>query len=103
MVDHCLGVVFYPVIPAGSWAAITEFKLKRLAPVSHRVCVAVVEIIALEKRSGVGRIDISNDGSAVRAAQGTVTVVRPTTGVDVSAKVSIPLTALAARFARLRR
>ena len=25
MVDHCLGVVFYPVIPGGSWVATTEF------------------------------------------------------------------------------
>lgn len=80
MVDHCLGVVFYPVIPAGSWVATTEFKLNLLAPVSQGVCVAVAEIIALGKRSGVARIDISNDGRAVCAAQGTVTVVRPTTG-----------------------
>lgn len=34
MVDHCLGVVFYPVIPAGSWVATTEFKLNLLQPVS---------------------------------------------------------------------
>ncbi len=26
MVDHCLGVVFYPVIPAGSWVATTGFQ-----------------------------------------------------------------------------
>lgn len=77
MVDHCLGVVFYPVIPAGSWFATTEFKLNLLQPVSSGVCVAVTEIIALGKRSGVARIDITNDGRAVCAAQGTVTVVSP--------------------------
>ncbi|OCB56694.1 phenylacetic acid degradation protein, partial [Mycobacterium malmoense] len=77
MVDHCLGVVFYPVIPAGSWVATTEFKLNLLQPVSSGVCVAVTEIIALGKRSGVARIDITNDGRAVCAAQGTVTVVSP--------------------------
>lgn len=80
MVDHCLGVVFYPVIPAGSWVATTEFKLNLLAPVSRGMCVAVTEIIALGKRSGVARIDITNDGRAVCAAQGTVTVVNPATG-----------------------
>ena len=77
MVDHCLGVVFYPVIPAGSWVATTEFKLNLLQPVSRGVCVAVTEIISLGKRSGVARIDITNDGRPVCAAQGTVTVVSP--------------------------
>ncbi|BBZ08356.1 putative phenylacetic acid degradation-related protein [Mycolicibacterium doricum] len=75
MVDHCLGVVFYPVIPPGSWVATTEFKLNLLRPVSSGVCVALTEIIALGKRSGVARIDITNAGRAVCAAQGTVTVV----------------------------
>lgn len=75
MVDHCLGVVFYPVIPPGSWVATTEFKLNLLRPVSSGVCVAVTEIIALGKRSGVARIDITNAERAVCAAQGTVTVV----------------------------
>ncbi|MGA5462345.1 PaaI family thioesterase [Mycobacterium sp. NPDC050041] len=75
MVDHCLGVVFYPVIPTGSWVATTEFKLNLLRPVSSGVCVAVTDIIALGKRSGVARIDITNMGRPVCAAQGTVTVV----------------------------
>ncbi len=75
MVDHCLGVVFYPVIPPGSWVATTEFKLNLLRPVSSGVCVAVTDIIALGKRSGVARIDITNTGRPVCAAQGTVTVV----------------------------
>ena len=60
MVDHCLGVVFYPVIPGGSWVATTEFKLNLLRPVSSGVCVAVTDIVSLGKRSGVARIDISN-------------------------------------------
>jgi uncharacterized protein (TIGR00369 family) len=78
MVDHCLGVVFYPVIPAGSWVATTEFKLNLLRPVSSGVCVAVADIVSLGKRSGVARIDITNDGNAVCAAQGTVTIVSTT-------------------------
>ena len=78
-VDHCLGVVFYPVIPKGAWVATTEFKLNLLKPVSSGVCVAVAEIISLTKRSGVARIDITNDDKAVCAAQGTVTIVLPRT------------------------
>lgn len=75
MVDHCLGVVFYPVIPTGAWVATTEFKLNLLKPVSSGTCIATTEIIALGRRSGVARIDITNDGNAVCAAQGTVTIV----------------------------
>ena len=75
MVDHCLGVVFYPVIPAGSWVATTEFKLNLLRPVSSGVCVAIADIVSLGKRSGVARIDITNGHKAVCAAQGTVTIV----------------------------
>lgn len=76
-VDHCLGVVFYPLIPRGAWVATTEFKLNLLKPVSSGVCTGVAEVIALTKRSGVARIDISNSDNAVCAAQGTVTIVLP--------------------------
>ena len=78
MVDHCLGVVFYPVIAPGSWVETTEFKLNLLRPVSDGECIAVTDIVSLAKRSGVARIDITNDGALVCAAQGTVTVVAPT-------------------------
>ena len=78
-VDHCLGVVFYPVIPKGAWVATTEFKLNLLRPVSGGVCVATADIISLSRRSGVARIDITNGGAAVCAAQGTVTIVAPKT------------------------
>ena len=57
--------------------ATTEFKLNLLRPVSSGVCVAVAEIISLTKRSGVARIDITNNDKAVCAAQGTVTIVLP--------------------------
>ncbi len=75
MVDHCLGVVFYPVIPTGCWVATTEFKINLLRPVTAGVCIATADIIALTRRSGVARIDITNDGRPVCAAQGTVTIV----------------------------
>ena len=38
--DHCLGVVLYPVMPPGSWAATTEFKVNYLKPVSGGICRA---------------------------------------------------------------
>lgn len=77
MVDHCLGVVFYPVMPAGCWVATTEFKVNLVRPVSGGVCVAVADIISLGKRSGIARIDITNSGMLVCAAQGTITVMPP--------------------------
>ena len=76
-VDHCLGVVFYPLIPRGAWVATTEFKLNLLRPVSGGTCVAVAEVVALPQRSGVARIDISNESKGACAAQGTVTIVLP--------------------------
>jgi 1,4-dihydroxy-2-naphthoyl-CoA hydrolase len=78
-VDHCLGVVFYPVIPKGAWVATTEFKLNLIKPVSAGICQATAQVLALAKRSGVARIDIVNDDQLVCAAQGTVTVVLPKT------------------------
>lgn len=76
-VDHCLGVVFYPSIPRGAWVATTEFKLNLLKAVTGGTCVAEATIIAQSKRQGVARIEVTNDGNLVCAAQGTVTIVAP--------------------------
>ena len=78
-VDHCLGIVFYPVIPKGAWVATTEFKLNLIKPVSAGICQATTRVLALAKRSGVARIDVVNDDRLVCAAQGTVTIVLPKT------------------------
>ncbi|MDH3707879.1 MAG: PaaI family thioesterase [Acidimicrobiia bacterium] len=78
-VDHCLGVVFYPVIPAGAWVATTEFKLNLLRAVTDGTCVATTEILSLTRRTGVARVDVTNVGQLVCAAQGTVTIVPPRT------------------------
>jgi 1,4-dihydroxy-2-naphthoyl-CoA hydrolase len=75
--DHVLGVVMYPVMPSGSWAATTEFKLNLLAPVSTGTCRATSEIIAMTKRMAVVRIEVENEGRLVAAAQGTCTIVAP--------------------------
>ena len=75
--DHVLGVVMYPVMPSGFWAATTEFKVNLVAPVTHGVCKATSEIVALTKRMSVVRIEIENEGRLVALAQGTCSIVAP--------------------------
>ena len=77
MCDHVLGVVMYPVMPSGYWAATTEFKINLLAPVTGGTCVATAEIISMSKRLAVLRVEIENDGRMVAVAQGTTTIVAP--------------------------
>jgi uncharacterized protein (TIGR00369 family) len=75
--DHVLGTVMYPVMPQGSWAATTEFKINLIAPVTKGVCRANAEIIAMTRRMAVVRIEVENEGRLVAAAQGTCTIVAP--------------------------
>ena len=77
MCDHVLGVVMYPVMPPGYWAATTEFKINLLAPVTTGVCTATSEIVAMTKRMSVVRIQIENEDRLVALAQGTCTIVAP--------------------------
>lgn len=77
MCDHVLGVVMYPVMPDGYWAATTEFKINLLAPVTGGTCVATAEIVSMSKRLAVVRVDVENDGRPVAVAQGTCTIVAP--------------------------
>jgi uncharacterized protein (TIGR00369 family) len=80
LVDHCLGVIMYPVMPPGYWAATTEFKLNLLAPVTGGLCVATAEIRAMSRRLAVVGITVENDDRLVALAQGTCTIVAPKTG-----------------------
>ena len=75
--DHVLGMVMYPVMADGYWAATTEFKINLLAPVTGGTCVATAEIISMSRRLAVVRIDVENEGRAVAVAQGTCTIVAP--------------------------
>lgn len=77
LVDHCLGVVMYPVMPPGYWAATTEFKLNLLAPVSGGLCVATAEIRNMSRRLAVVGISVENEDRLVALAQGTCTIVAP--------------------------
>ena len=74
LTDHALGAVLYTVMEPGSWAATTEFKLNLIAPVRAGILHAEADIIAMTKRTAVVRVDITNDGRAVGAAQGTVSI-----------------------------
>ena len=77
LADHVLGAVLYPLIPRGAWAATTELKLNFLAPIRSGVLQARSEVISLTTRTAVVRIDATNDGRLVGAAQGTVTINAP--------------------------
>ena len=77
LADHVLGAVLYPLIPRGAWAATTELKLNFLAPIRTGVLRARSEVISLTRRTAVVRIDATNEGRLVGAAQGTVTISTP--------------------------
>jgi uncharacterized protein (TIGR00369 family) len=77
LVDHCLGVIMYPVMAPGSWAATTEFKINLLAPVSGGMCVATAEIRSISRRLAVVAISVENADRLVALAQGTCTIVGP--------------------------
>tara|TARA_B100001964_G_scaffold101709_1_gene113704 strand:+ start:1294 stop:1746 length:453 start_codon:yes stop_codon:yes gene_type:complete len=72
--DHCLGLVLYPVMAPGSWAATTEFKVNYLRPVSGGRCRATAEIRSMTKRSAVVTIEVENEDRMVALAQGTCTI-----------------------------
>jgi uncharacterized protein (TIGR00369 family) len=89
LVDHCLGVILYPVMGEGYWAATTEFKVNYLAPVSGGRVRATGEIASMTSRLAVVRLEVENefdkptDGAPERStrlvalAQGTSTIVAP--------------------------
>ena len=77
LADHILGAVCYPVVPRGTWAATTEYKLNLLAPVQQGTVVADAEIVSMTRRTAVVRIDIVNGDRLVAAVQGTVILKPP--------------------------
>ena len=77
LIDHALGAVCFPVIPRGSWPATQEFKLNFTAPARPGLMVAQAQIVSMSKRTAIVRIDVSNHGRLVCAAQGTVAIMAP--------------------------
>ncbi len=77
LIDHALGAVCFPVVARGSWPATQEFKVNFLAPARPGPMVAEAVIVSLSKRTAIIRIDVTNNGRLVCAAQGTVAVMPP--------------------------
>jgi len=75
--DHALGLVCYPHMQAGQWAATMEFKLNLLAPVSSGKVIAEARIVGMTRSTAVVRIDVENHGRTCGAAQGTVLIMQP--------------------------
>ena len=77
IIDHVTGVVAYPLMKAGQWAATTEVKLNYVAPVKAGTVEAEATVLAMTNRSAVVRGEIHADGRLAVAAQGTLTIVDP--------------------------
>ena len=77
LVDHALGVVLYPLMKRGQWAATTEFKLNYLRAVRSGTLTAVSTVLSFGRRSAVVRCDVTNDGKLVCVAQGTLLISDP--------------------------
>lgn len=75
--DHALGLVCYPHMQPGQWAATTEFKINLLAPVTAGTVIADAHIVAMTRSTAVVRIDVENNGRPCGAAQGTVLIMQP--------------------------
>ena len=77
LVDHVLGAVCFPVVERGSWPATSEFKLNFLAPSRPGAMVARSTIVSMSRRTAVVRVEVTNNGRLVCAAQGTVAIMSP--------------------------
>jgi uncharacterized protein (TIGR00369 family) len=77
LADHVLGSSVFPVVPRGTWPASLEFKLSYLAPVRVGVLRGRGEVVALRKRTAVVQMSFENEGRAVGAALGTVSLQEP--------------------------
>ena len=80
IVDHVTGVVLYPLMERGQWAATTEIKVNYIAPVKAERVEVEATVIALTRRSAVVRCEMFRPGDPPRilaAAQATLTIVDP--------------------------
>lgn len=80
IVDHVTGVVVYPLMRRGQWAATTEMKVNYLAPLKAETVDAEASVVAMTRRSAVVRCEIYRRDDSRRvlaAAQATLTIVDP--------------------------
>lgn len=75
IVDHVTGVVLYPLMNPGQWAATTEIKTNYIAPVKAGVVDAESTVLAMTNRSAVVRAELYFGGRLAAAAQATLTIV----------------------------
>jgi len=75
IVDHVTGIVVYPLMKRGQWAATTEVKLNYVAPVQVGVIETESTVLAMTNRSAVVRGEVYYQGRLACAAQGTLTIV----------------------------
>ena len=77
IVDHITGMVVYPLMKRGQWAATTEVKINYIAPVQAGVLETESTVLAMTSRSAVVRGEIYQRDRLACAAQGTLTIVDP--------------------------
>ncbi|MFP5325898.1 MAG: PaaI family thioesterase [Acidimicrobiia bacterium] len=77
IVDHVTGVVVYPLMKPGQWAATTEIKTNYIAPVKAGVVETESTVLAMTNRSAVVRAELYFADRLVAAAQATLTIVDP--------------------------
>ena len=77
LVDHVLGVVAYPLMQRGAWAATTEFKLNYLAPVSEGTLRAESQVVSMTRTTAIVRVEVSNGARLACIAQGTLLLRAP--------------------------
>ena len=80
IVDHATGIVVYPLIGPGQWAATTEVKVNYIAPLKAETVEIEASVVAMTRRSAVTRCEIYRPGSdrvILAAAQATLTIVDP--------------------------
>jgi uncharacterized protein (TIGR00369 family) len=80
IVDHVTGVVVYPLMERGQWAATTEVKVNYIAPLKAETVDAEASVVAMTKRSAVVRCELYRQDEQRRvlaAAQATLTIVDP--------------------------
>jgi len=75
--DHVLGVVCYPVMDAGKWAATTEFKLNYMAAIRGGKLTAKSEVVSMTRSTIVVRALVENAGRLCCSAQGTLLIREP--------------------------
>lgn len=75
--DHVLGVVCYPVMDVGKWAATTEFKLNYMAAIRGGTLTAKSEVVSMTRSTIVVRALVENAGRLCCSAQGTLLIREP--------------------------